>query len=546
MPLDKNKKNIYPMSQAIRQVYRQGQEDETLEPLVLMDGEEKPVGTLRNGDYIIFYNIRGEREVELSRSLLEDNFSDFPTERDLRIHMATMIQYDPDLPVKVAFPPEKEIRDTLSETVSKQGLRQVKVVESEKAVHITFYLNGKIQELFPGEDREIVPSPKIEGEYDQIPEMRIAEVCQKTIEKLNDPQYGLVVANFCNTDVVGHVENKEAIRQAVQAVDTQVGRAVEAARRAGVTTLITADHGTVEKWYYPDGAIDTGHTNSPVPFILVEPDQPAGSDTEPGDAGSLANVRLREGGALPDVAPTALAIMGLDKPAAMTGRSLLENHSAPQGRRRRLFLLILDGWGVQPPGETNLISQAETPNMDRLLATCPNTTLTASGPAVGLPEGKVGNSEAGHLHLGAGRRILSDRSRIDAALEDGSFFHNEAFEWALDGALRDGTNLHLLGIVSFYSSHGTIQHLFALMEWAKRKRYENLYIHSILGRRGEQPESGAIYIQKVEEKTEELGLGQVVSVIGRYWALDREENWDRVEKCYRQLVYGEGSPVTGE
>jgi 2,3-bisphosphoglycerate-independent phosphoglycerate mutase len=138
---------------------------------------------------------------------------------------------------------------------------------------------------------------------------------------------------------------------------------------------------------------------------------------------------------------------------------------------------------------------------------------------------------------------LSDRSRIDAAIADGSFFKNEAFEWAMDGALKDGTDLHLLGIVSFYSSHGTIQHLFSLMEWAKKKGFKNLYIHSILGRRGEQPESGAIYIQKVEEKAKELGLGQVVSVIGRYWALDREDNWDRVEKCYRQLLYGEGRAV---
>jgi 2,3-bisphosphoglycerate-independent phosphoglycerate mutase len=373
------------------------------------------------------------------------------------------------------------------------------------------------------------------GEYDQIPEMRIAEVCQKTIEKVNDPQYDLVVANFCNTDVVGHVENKDAIRTAVQAVDTQVGLAVEAARKAGMTVLITADHGTVEKWYYPDGAVDTGHTNSPVPCILVDPELSEGSQ-----------VTLREGGALPDVAPTVLEIMGLEKPAAMTGESLLENYPGPKGNKsRRLLLLILDGWGVQPPGETNLISGADTPIMDGLLETCPNTTLAASGPPVGLPEGKVGNSEAGHLHIGAGRRILSDRSRIDAALEDGSFFQNEAFEWALDGALKDGTDLHLLGIVSFYSSHGTIQHLFALMEWAKRKGYENLYIHSILGRRGEQPESGGIYIQKVEEKAEELGLGQVVSVLGRYWALDREENWDRVARCYRQLVYGEGTAVAG-
>jgi 2,3-bisphosphoglycerate-independent phosphoglycerate mutase len=447
-----------------------------------------------------------------------------------------MIQYDPELNVRVAFPPEREIRDTLSEVVSRRGLKQAKVVESEKAVHITFYLNGKMTGPFPGEDHTIIPSPKIEGDYDQIPEMSIAEVCRKAIEKINDPQYDLVVANFCNTDVVGHVENKEAIRQAVEAVDSQLGLAVEAARKAGVTTLITADHGTVEKWYYPDGAIDTGHTDSPVPCILVDPHLPERS-----------GVSLRAGGALPDVAPTALEIMGLPQPKAMTGKSLLQNYPARKGHQpRKLFLLILDGWGLAPPGETNLISQADTPNMDRLLAICPNTMLTASGPAVGLPQGKVGNSEAGHLHIGAGRRILSDRSRIDAAVEDGSFFHNEAFEWAMDAAQKDDTDLHLLGIVSFYSSHGTLQHLFALMEWAKKKGFKNLYIHSILGRRGEQPESGAIYIQKVEEKTRELGLGRVVSVIGRFWALDREENWDRVEKCYRQLVYGQGTPVKTE
>ncbi len=523
----------YPMSEAVRQSYRQGQEDESLQLLVLVDEAGKPIGQIRHGDYVIFYNIRGEREVELTRSLTEKDFTDFPTEKDLRVHMATMIQYAEGLNDQVAFPPSQKIGDTLSEVVSRHGLKQVKVVESEKAVHITFYLNGKINEPFPGEERIILPSPKIEGDYDQLPEMNIAGVCRKTIEKINDPQYHLVVTNFCNTDVVGHVENKPAIRQAVEAVDTQVGLAVQAAQKAGMATLITADHGTVEKWYYPDGAIDTGHTTSPVPFILVDAHSPSGTE-----------VTLLDGGSLTDVAPTALEILGLPRPEAMTGKSLLQNYLPTEGaKRQRLFLLILDGWGVQPPGETNLISGADTPNMDRLLATCPNTTLHASGDPVGLPKGKVGNSEAGHLHIGAGRRILSDRSRIDAAVKDGSFFENEAFLWAMDGALKDGTNLHLLGIVSFYSSHGTIQHLFSLMDMAKKQGVDKLYIHSILGRRGEQPESGAIYIEKVEEKAQQIGLGQVVSVVGRFWALDREENWDRVAKCYRQLVYGEGRAV---
>jgi 2,3-bisphosphoglycerate-independent phosphoglycerate mutase len=521
------------MAEAIRRSYYLGQEDESLEPLVLVDAAGKPIGRIHNGDYIIFYNIRGEREVELTRSLAEEGFADFPTEKNLHVHMATMIDYHEDLSNRVAFPPLQRIGDTLSEVVSRHGLKQVKIVESEKAVHVTFYLNGKINAPFSGEKRIIVPSPKISGDYDQIPEMNIAQVCWKAIEKINDYSYDLVVANFCNADVVGHVENVAAIKRAVEALDTQMGLAVEAAKKAGMTTLITADHGTVEKWYYPDGAIDTGHTSSPVPCILVDPNIPSG-----------VRVTLRDDGSLTDVAPTALEIMGLPKPKTMSGSSLLNHHFDVQYEgQRRLFLLILDGWGMAPAGEGNLISQANTPNMDRLLATCPNTTLKASGEAVGLPEGKVGNSEAGHLHIGAGRKILSDRARIDQAIEDGSFFENEAFLWAMDGAKRDGTDLHLLGIVSFYSSHGTIQHLFALMDLAKRKGIKELYIHSILGRRGEHPESGAVYIQKVEEEARNLGLGQVVSVIGRFWALDREENWDRVEKCYRQLVYGEGRAV---
>lgn len=294
-----------------------------------------------------------------------------------------------------------------------------------------------------------------------------------------------------------------------------------------MTAVITADHGTVERWLYPDGSIDTGHTDSPVPFILI---------------GSEANT-LREGGALTDVAPTILQLFGLPKPRAMTGSSLLEDSPPTRADTRRILLLIVDGWGFREEIEGNLIAQAHTPVMDRLARECPFTTLKASGQPVGMPDATVGNSEAGHLHLGAGRRICSDRLRIDEALKDGSFFENEAFLWAMRGAQRDGSRLHLLGIVSFYSSHGSVDHLVALLKLAKREGLKQVYIHSMLGRRGEHPESGARYIQTVEEASERLGLGRVVSVIGRFWSLDREENWDRIEKTYRWLVYGDGKAV---
>jgi 2,3-bisphosphoglycerate-independent phosphoglycerate mutase len=181
--------------------------------------------------------------------------------------------------------------------------------------------------------------------------------------------------------------------------------------------------------------------------------------------------------------------------------------------------------------------------MDDLQRRYPFSALKAAGEAVGLPDGTVGNSEVGHLHIGAGRRIFSDRLRIDRAIQDGSFFQNEAFLWAMRESKAYGKNLHLLGIVSFFSSHGSVNHLLALLTLARRESVERLYLHAMLGRRGEHKESGASYIELIEKEMDNLGLGQVVSVIGRYWSLDREENWDRIEKTYRMLIHGEGRPV---
>jgi 2,3-bisphosphoglycerate-independent phosphoglycerate mutase len=514
------------MAKAVRAAYARGEEDEALEPLALVDQAGRPVGRIQDGDYVIFYNIRGEREVELTRSFVDRNFNEFPTDEGIKARFATMIQYDETLDVKVAFPPLREIRHTLSQVVSDHGLSQAKITESEKAIHLQYFLNGKMDEPFPGEERIVIPSPRV-TDYTKVPEMNIGGVLDAVLGKINNPTCSLIVANFVNVDVVGHIENQEAIIQAVETVDDHIGRVVEAAQKAGVTTIVTADHGTVEKWLYPDGAIDTGHTDSPVPFIVISPNQPT----------------LRQGGALTDVAPTVLGLMGLSKPSVMTGDSLLQDAPGQLASGRRVLLLIVDGWGHREETHGNLIAHARTPVMDRLQQEYPFTTLRAAGKAVGMPAGTVGNSEAGHLHLGAGRIIYSDRLRIEEAIENGSFFENEAFLWAMRGAQKDGRRLHLLGIVSFYSSHGSVDHLLALLRMAKLEGPDEVYIHSMLGRRGEHPESGARYIQQVEEATAKLGIGRLVSVIGRFWSLDREENWDRIEKTYRWLVHGEARPV---
>jgi 2,3-bisphosphoglycerate-independent phosphoglycerate mutase len=538
----------YPLAEAVRAAYRAGEDDETMEPLVRVNSEQGrnvPVGRIQDGDYVIFYDLRGEREVELSQAFVDDEFPYFARE-PITTHWVTMIEYDPDLNVQVAYPPLGEVEDTLFETVSKAGLRQVRIVESEKQVHVTFFLNGKKNEAFPGEERRIVPSREFEG-YLPPPEMAAEQVADTAIDALRDPGMDLVVVNWANVDVIGHSEDREAILQAVNAVDTQLGRALAVAQEMGVAAVVTADHGTVEKWYYPDGQIDTGHTDSKVPFVLVPPRLGAPRSGAP-DLGALS---VRDGGTLVDIAPTVLHLMGLDKPATMTGTSLIEGEIGSQAKgRSRVALFILDGWGARDEEWGNLILEADTPVMDALQATYPTTRLEAAGSAVGLPdsvpnrEGKtVGNSEVGHLHIGAGRVVPSDRYRIESEIENGRFFENPAFKWAMEGAVQDGTRLHLLGIISFYSSHGSVEHLKALMRMAKKEGVPELYIHGMLGRRGEKPESGAIYTGSIEAECERLGLGQFASLIGRFWSLDREHNWDRIEKSYRWLVHGEGNPV---
>lgn len=524
-----------PLVRAIRHAYKRGQEDESLEPLVLVDSSGDPIGRFRPRDSVIFYDLRGEREVELTQSLTDPGFPHFPIQKDLALNFVTMIEYSPFLDVRVAFPPEGDVKNTLAEVVTSSGMKLLKIAESEKAVHIGYFMNGKREEAFPGEERILIPSPEGIMDYARVPEMKAQEIATEVCRRTADPFLSLIIANLANVDVIGHLEDQEAILKAVLAVDEALGRIVEACRKERLTLIVTADHGTVEEWRYPDGAVNTGHTKNPVPFIIAD-----FSENPPGP------IELRPEGELADVAPTVLHLLGLASPPEMTGRSLLRNLPQSRGDGRRVLLLILDGWGIRRETYGNLIHKARTRNFDTLWKRFPHALLDASGEAVGMPAGTVGNSEAGHLHIGAGRHILLDRVRIDRATQDGSFERNPAFLWAMETARKSGTSLHLLGIVSHYSSHGTIRHLRALLQLARKRGVKNVYIHALIGRRGERPESGAIYVAKVHEMCRAFSTGEVVTVIGRFWALDREFNWDRVEKTYRALVYGEGTPVALE
>lgn len=203
-------------------------------------------------------------------------------------------------------------------------------------------------------------------------------------------------------------------------------------------------------------------------------------------------------------------------------------------------LLIMDGYGLGSKSDFNAVSMAATPNLDSYFASCPNTTLSASGLDVGLPEGQIGNSEVGHTNIGAGRVVFQMLPRINKAIEDGSFFENRVYNEAMDACIRQDSPLHLIGLLSDGGVHSHIRHLYALLELAKRRGLKKVYVHAILDGRDVSPNSGAGFMRECLEKMQEIGIGSIADVQGRFYAMDRDKRWDRVEKAYNALVLGEG------
>ncbi len=294
--------------QILASAYAAGTSDEFLEPTRL----EK--GSIQAGDGVICFNFRPDRVRQLIRALVLPEFADF--DRDLidDLSVVTFTQYEAGLPVAVAFPPES-LDGLLGQVVSEAGLRQFRTAETEKYPHVTYFMNGGIEQPYPGEDRHLVPSPRV-ATYDQAPAMSAEVLTDHCIAAINKGIYSLVVINYANPDMVGHTGEMDATVEAIATVDQSVGRLLEATNRMGGTLLVTADHGNAELMEGPDGRPWTAHTTNPVPVILVEGEQ----RKLPGHGNA---VELRSGGGLADVAPTLLEILGLPQPARMTGTSLI-------------------------------------------------------------------------------------------------------------------------------------------------------------------------------------------------------------------------------
>ena len=290
---------------AIEDSYQKEIFDEFIIPTVITNGEE-PVATIDKHDSVIFFNYRTDRAREITRAIVDKEFNEFETKKDLDLCYICMTNYDDTMPnVQVAFK-QQELKNTFGEYISKQGLTQLRIAETEKYAHVTFFFNGGEEKKYEGEDRILIPSPKVET-YDLKPEMSALTVTDKVLEAINSKKYDCIILNYANPDMLGHTGVVEAAVKGIEVLDECIGKVVEAVKKQEGILIITADHGNAEQMVdYKTGEPHTAHTTNPVPLILV----------------GMENAKLKEG-KLADLAPTMLEIMEIDKPQEMTGQSII-------------------------------------------------------------------------------------------------------------------------------------------------------------------------------------------------------------------------------
>ena len=290
--------------EAVKASYAQDVTDEFVVPAVIDKS-----GMVKANDSVIFYNFRPDRAREITRTFVDDAFDGFERRNGrFPLYYVCMTQYDATMPnVDVAFRPEG-LTNTLGEYIAKKGMTQLRIAETEKYAHVTFFFNGGVEAPFENEDRVLIPSPKV-ATYDLQPEMSAYPVCEEVVNRIKSGKYDVIILNYANCDMVGHTGVFDAAVKAVEAVDECMGKTVDAVLEMGGVALVTADHGNADKMYEEDGSPFTAHTTNLVPLII---------------AGADEDIAIREGGVLADLSPTILKIMGIEQPAEMTGESIIK------------------------------------------------------------------------------------------------------------------------------------------------------------------------------------------------------------------------------
>ncbi|MGI5875892.1 MAG: 2,3-bisphosphoglycerate-independent phosphoglycerate mutase [Dethiobacteria bacterium] len=295
------------IDKALSMAYQRGETDEFVLPTIITGADSNPLALVESKDALLFYNFRADRARQISRSFVEKNFQNFDRGPCPPFpNFVCLTEYDPLFPAPVVFPPQY-LNDTLGEVISRAGLKQLRVAETEKYAHVTYFFNGGREDPFPGEDRILVPSPGA-ATYDLVPEMSASRVTDEVLKAIGDGSYNFIVVNYANADMVGHTGKLDAAIKAVRAVDLQLGTIVEKVLEKEGAVIITADHGNAEKMLSEDQEPHTAHTKNDTPFLLITPQN---------------KYKLYPQGSLADVAPTILQLLSLPVPQAMNGRSML-------------------------------------------------------------------------------------------------------------------------------------------------------------------------------------------------------------------------------
>lgn len=307
--------------EAIKELYSQDMKDEQLQPIVITDKKKNPLAVVEPGDAVIFWNYRPDRARQLTKAFVLDDFEGFEREKIDPLTFVTMMEYESGLPVEVAFPPQI-IKEPVGKIVSDAGLKQLRLAETEKYAHVTYFFNGGSEDELANEERALIPSPNV-ATYDMQPEMSAPQIAERAVKEINSDKYDFIMMNFANADMVGHTGKFDAAKKGIEAVDAGVGKIVDAVLAKGGAVVITADHGNAEQMKDPlKGSEVKEHSTSSVPLMVIQESRKRELDDATFEA---LRKQITPIGILGDVGPTVLALLGLEPSEEMSGRSLLDD-----------------------------------------------------------------------------------------------------------------------------------------------------------------------------------------------------------------------------
>lgn len=526
--------------------------DQILMPVVIGEPDD---GNIKPEDAIFYINFRTDRTRQLTGVFTHTDpkegkaFTAFAVPDSFAPHFTAMTHYADTLHPHEAFGPVA-LQNTLSDYWAALGLRQLHVSETEKKAHTTFFLAGQRDVQHPLEDWVHPQSTGLN--YAEAPEMQAAKVGDTVVDSLINKKHDVIFANFANPDMVGHTGNFEAAKKAVEAVDAQLARIIQAAEESNAVVAIFADHGNAEEMVDEKGQPHTKHTFNRVPFILKLPGQPVQINfralTDTFDDSGNPPSRLA------DIYPTIFGLYRWAVPKEVNGKNLILNPEtlpAFDVKQNPLVMVVLDGWGMPPEknprNETNAVLQADTPAYDKLIETSPWTQLYTHGKYVGLPDDIFGNSEIGHMSIGSGRTIPTDIERINNAIASGDFFQNPALLAMSQHVLDNGSKLHVLGLLTEAGVHAHQSHWDAMLEFADRKKIKEVRLHLFTDGRDGPPTGGVQLIKDFQSKIDAVNAKgnthvKIARIMGRQWAMDRDRRWGHTQLAFDAMVHGATTP----